>query len=89
MAILLLIYVDLTSLIFYLVHIDHLLEHIKPAIKQSSDPKAVDEVIRKNAELTVKLISKDSEIINKAVENGKVKVLPTYYHLDSGRVEFL
>jgi len=70
-------------------NLNHLLEHIKPAIEQSADPKAVDEVIRKNAELTVKLISKDSEIINKAVEDGKVKVLPTYYHLDSGKVEFL
>jgi len=70
-------------------NLNHLLEHIKPAIEQSVDPKAVDKVIRKNAELTVKIISKDSEIINKAVKNEKVKVLPAYYHLDSGKVEFL
>lgn len=70
-------------------NLNHLLEHIKPAIKQSLDPQAIDEVTRKNAELTVKLISKDSEIINKAVEDGKVKVLPAYYHLDNGKVEFL
>jgi len=70
-------------------NLNHLLEHIKPAIEQSVDPKAVDEVIRKNAELTVKLISNDSKIIDKAVEDGKVKVLPAYYYLDSGKVEFL
>lgn len=70
-------------------NLNHLLEHISPAIKETSDPNSVDDVIRKNAELTVKVISKDSEIINNAVEEGKVKIVPAYYHLDSGKVEFL
>lgn len=70
-------------------NLNHLLEHISPAIKQASDPTSVDAVIRKNAELTVKVISNDSEIITKAVEEGKVKIVPAYYHLDSGKVEFL
>jgi len=70
-------------------NLNHLLGHIKPAIEASSDPGSVDEVIRKNAELTVKHISNDSDIINKAFEAGKVKIVPAYYHLDSGKVEFL
>ena len=70
-------------------NLNHLLGHIKPAIEQSSDPSSVDEVIRKNVELTVRTISKDSEIIDKAVDEGKVKIVPAYYHLDSGKVEFL
>lgn len=70
-------------------NLNHLLEHISPAIKESSDPNSVDEVIRKNAELTVKVISKNSEIISKSVDAGKVEVVPAYYHLDSGKVEFL
>ena len=69
-------------------NLNHLLEHIKPAIKGSSDPGAVDEVIRKNAELTMQVISRDSEIIRKAVDSGTVKIVPGYYHLDTGEVEF-
>jgi len=69
-------------------NINHLLEHIKPAIKGSSDPKAVDEIIRKNAELTTNVITGDSEIIKKAVDGGKVDIIPAYYHLDTGEVEF-
>lgn len=70
-------------------NLNHLLEYIAPAIKESSDPNSVDAVIRKNAELTVKVITNDSEIIQKAVGEGKVKIVPAYYHLDSGKVEFL
>lgn len=70
-------------------NINHLLRHIDPAIKQSSDPEAVDEVIRKNAVMTVNTISKDSEIMTQALKQGKLKVIPAYYHLDSGMVEFL
>lgn len=69
-------------------NLNHLLGHITPAINEASDPTSVDEVIRKNAELTVKTISRDSEIIAKAVEEGKVKIVPAYYHLDSGKVEY-
>jgi len=70
-------------------NLNHLLEFIAPALKEVSDPTSVDEVSRKNAELTVKVITDDSEIIQKAVEEGKVKIVPAYYHLDSGKVEFL
>ena len=70
-------------------NINHLLEHIAPAIKESSNPKAVDEVIRKNTELTVSTISSNSGIIAEALEQGNIKIVPAYYHLDSGRVDFL
>lgn len=70
-------------------NLNHLLDHIAPAIQAASDPNSVDEVIRKNAELTVKIISEDSEIIAKAVKAGKVEIVPAYYHLDTGKVEFL
>jgi carbonic anhydrase len=70
-------------------NLNHLLGHIAPAIKESSDPDSVDSVIRKNAELTVKAIVRDSEIMTKAVNNGKLTIVPAYYHLDSGKVEFL
>ncbi len=70
-------------------NLNHLLAHISPAFKAASDPSLVDEVIRKNAEITAKSIYSNSAIISKAVESGKVKIVPAYYHLDTGRVEFL
>lgn len=70
-------------------NLNHLLGHISPALKEASDPNSVDEVIRKNAILTVSTIIKDSEIIAKAVKEGKVKIVPAYYYLDTGKVEFL
>ena len=70
-------------------NLNHLLHHIKPAIESVADPNSIDDVIRKNAELTVKTISSNSEIISKAVEEGKVQIIPAYYHLDNGKVEFL
>ena len=70
-------------------NLNHLLGHIKPAIEESSDPSSVEAVTRKNAELTVKKISGDSEIIAGALNEGKVKIVPAYYHLDTGEVEFI
>ena len=59
-------------------NLNHLLGYISSAIREVSDPDSVDEVIRKNAELTVRTIIKDSEIIAKAVEEGNV-MIDAYY----------
>ena len=70
-------------------NLNHLLSHITPAIAASGEGASVDAVIRKNAQLTVDDMCKRSSIIGDAVNSGKVKVVPAYYHLDSGEVEFL
>ena len=70
-------------------NLNHLLAHITPAISSVSDSSDVDSVIRENAILTVKDLSNRSAIIGDAVNSGKVQILPAYYHLDSGKVEFL
>ena len=64
------------------------MSHISPVIKEVSDPYSVEEVFRKNAEIMVKTISRDTKIIAKAAEEGKVMIVPAYYHLDSGFVDF-
>ncbi len=70
-------------------NLNHLLSHILPALESTSDNASVDEVVHENAKLTVKELAKRSNIIADAVNSGKLKIVPAYYHLDSGKVDFL
>ncbi len=70
-------------------NLNHLLSHITPAIAASEDGASVNDVVKKNAELTAKELASRSSIIGDAVEAGKVKIIPAYYHLGSGQVELL
>ncbi|MEP2773982.1 MAG: carbonic anhydrase [Fulvivirga sp.] len=70
-------------------NINHLLSHVTPAIAASGDGAEVNSVVKKNAELTVQELSNRSSIIKNAVEQGKLKVVPAYYNLGSGKVDFL
>lgn len=64
-----------------------LLRYIEPAMS-AVKKKTVNNVVKKNAELTGLSIYKNSRIIQKAVDNKKVKIISAYYHLDSGKVDF-
>jgi carbonic anhydrase len=70
-------------------NLNHLLAHIAPAIAASEEGAAINDVVRKNAELTVVELKNRSAIIRDAVDAGKVKIVPAYYNLDSGKVDFL
>ncbi len=69
-------------------NLNHLLDHISPAIKASSDPGSVDEVILKNAEITAQTVYNNSDIIKKAVDEGQTQIVAAYYSLETGKVEF-
>lgn len=70
-------------------NLNHLLSHITPALSASAQDASVTDVVKKNAELTAQELINRSAIIGKAVLDGQVKVVPAYYNLDSGKVEFL
>lgn len=70
-------------------NLNHLLSHIAPAIAGSGKDAPVNDVVKKNAQLTAEELKTRSTIIKEAVESGKVKVVPAYYNLDSGKVDFL
>lgn len=70
-------------------NLNHLLSHIAPAIAASSKDAPVNDVVKKNAQLTAEELKTRSTIIREAVESGKVKIVPAYYNLDSGKVDFL
>lgn len=70
-------------------NINHLLAHITPAINACGDGAEINDVVRKNAQLTSNELLGRSYIIRKAVEAGKLQIIPAYYNLDSGKVDFL
>ncbi len=70
-------------------NLNHLLSHITPAIAASDKGATVNDVVKKNAEMTAKELCNRSSIISTAVNKGDVKIVPAYYNLDSGRVDFL
>ncbi len=70
-------------------NLNHLLSHITPALAASPEGADINAIVKKNAELTATELSSRSAIIAKAVESGTVKVVPAYYNLDSGKIDFL
>ena len=70
-------------------NINHLLSHITPAISASGDGASIADVVKKNAEMTVAELTTRSKIIGDAVAKGDVEIVPAYYNLDTGKVDFL
>lgn len=70
-------------------NLNHLLSHITPALAASPEGASVTDVVKVNASLTAKELLTRSSIIRNAVEKGDVKILPAYYNLDSGKVDWL
>ena len=70
-------------------NLNHLLAHIQPALAEVGEGADVNTIVKKNAQLTAEELKNRSGIIRDAVEKGKLEILPAYYNLDSGRVDFL
>lgn len=64
---------------------------IKPAIKEAEKEKCLCApcVTKDNAILVSQELLKRSHVLKEAIEERGLKVVPAYYHLDSGAVEFL
>lgn len=65
----------------------HLFRYIAPAMRAVKE-KTINNIVKKNVELTSFSIYKNSRIVRKAVDDKQVKIIPAYYHLDSGKVDF-
>ena len=68
-------------------NIEHLFSFIQPAIS-ISDSKKVDDVSHIHTKLTTERLKNDSNIITKAIENEVLKIIPAYYSLETGHVDF-
>ena len=68
-------------------NLNHLGAHIVPAI-DSCGESDVDSVVKENAKVTSDSLAKRSDIIQSAVKEG-LQIMPAFYCLESGKVEFL
>ncbi|RLD21256.1 MAG: carbonic anhydrase [Bacteroidetes bacterium] len=70
-------------------NLNHLLAHIAPAISASGEGAGVNEVVKKNVELTINELKSRSQIIRTAIESGDVGIRGAYYNLNTGKVDYL
>ena len=70
-------------------NLNHLLAHVMPALAAKTDGCEVNDVVKKNAQLTATELQDRSKIIRDAVQAGKLKVVAGYYNLGSGKVDYL
>jgi len=68
-------------------NLNHLLQFIDPAL-ESSAGDSIDNIVKKNAILTSKSMVKKSSIIQSALDKGGLKILASYYNMESGKVDF-
>lgn len=68
-------------------NLNHLVAHIVPAIDSCGETD-VDSVVRENAKKTSENLTDRSAIISDAASKG-LKIVPAFYCLESGKVEFL
>jgi len=70
-------------------NINQLLSHITPAIQASGKDAGIATIVKKNAQMVADDLVQRSAIIKKAVDSGDVKIVPAYYNLGSGKVDFM
>ncbi len=70
------------------VNLNHLLDYVGPALA-ASENKEVNTVVKKNAQLTAEDLVTNSTIIANAIQTEELKIIPAYYHLSSGKVDFI
>lgn len=69
-----------------------LVAEISPAVEEAEAhpvPDLLTAAVHVNAELAAKNLLARSEVVRHAVETGELKLVLGYYHLDTGRVDFV
>ncbi len=69
--------------------LQHLLNHIKPCISKAKNPNSVDEIVHLNAVQTKNDLIKKSKIIADAVQADMLRIVPAFYSLETGVVEWI
>ena len=70
-------------------NLNHLLAHITPALAAHEGEEDINKIVRTNAKLNAQELIDRSAIMRDAVDAGKLKIMPAYYNLGSGKVDFL
>lgn len=71
-------------------HIEDLVNIIRPGIKEFiGKPEKLEEAGKANVLAEVEALKRLDPILAQYVKEGKIKIIPAYYHLETGQVEFL
>lgn len=70
-------------------NLNMLLAHVTPALSAAPDGASVNEIVKINARLTAKELITRSSILENAVKDGKLAIVPAYYNFATGKVDFL
>jgi carbonic anhydrase len=71
-------------------HIEDLVNIIRPGVKDFiGKPDQLETASKANVLAEVEALKKTDPIIAQYVREGKIKIVPAYYDLESGKVEFL
>jgi len=71
-------------------HIEDLVNIIRPGIKEFiGKPEKLEEAGKANVLAEVEALKNLDPILSQYVKEGKIKIIPAYYHLETGQIEFL
>ena len=71
-------------------HIEDLVNIIRPGVKEYiGKPDKLEEAGKANVLAEVESLKNLDPILSQYVNEGKIKIIPAYYHLETGQVEFL
>jgi carbonic anhydrase len=71
-------------------HIEDLVNIIRPGVKEYiGKPDQLEAAGRANVLAEVEALKKLNPILSQYVKDGKIKIIPAYYRLETGQVEFL
>ncbi len=71
-------------------HIEDLVNIIRPGVKTFiGKPEKLEEASKANVLAEVEALKRLTPILSEYVKEGKIKIIPAYYHLETGQVEFL
>lgn len=68
-------------------NLNKLCSYISPAIDKAKSEN-ISDIVKMNAKINGEALIANSEIISKAVDENKLKVISGYYNLEKGNVEF-
>lgn len=72
-------------------HIQEILDDIQPAVKalKESSTNSLELAIKQNVLNVKKTLTTSKPVLGKLFKEGSLKIEGGYYHLDTGKVEFL
>lgn len=63
--------------------------HISGPISEETKIDIIKEAVVENVQLIIEDLSKYSDIINKSIASGKIKVVGAFYDLDNGKIQII